>query len=167
MLEAFARAMTRWPAGCAPPLRVPVAERWRWTAAAEGQGERRLPLWRGGHHAGDDARSAAWAYEELTRPLGATIIAVDERGCFGAFEETLPARATLLDPRTPPTVAACDAVDDGPPWLTFTLAALLAVERVAVVLPAGAEPETVAAAGTALATLLAHAAVPVTLHGVG
>lgn len=167
VLAAVARAVVGWPADRTPPLRLPISERWRWSDHATGGDVARLPLWRGGHHAGDDARSAASAYDRLPRPLGLTLLEVDERGGLGAFDAAAPTVTKLLEPQIPPTVAAVDASDDGPPWLTFTLSALLAVERIAIVLPAGAAPADVVGRSTALAALVDHAAVPVTFHGVG
>jgi hypothetical protein len=167
VLAAMARAVARWPADCAPPLRLPISERWCWTDDTTRSDGARLPLWRGGHHAGDDARSAASAYDRLPRPLGLALLEVDERGGLGAFDAAAPTVTKLLEPQIPPTVAAVDAADDGPPWLTFTLSALLAVERIAIVLPAGAAPADLAGRSTALAALVDHAAVPVTFHGVG
>ncbi|MFP4126170.1 MAG: hypothetical protein ACLFU0_05940, partial [Alphaproteobacteria bacterium] len=124
-------------------------------------------LWRGSTHVGDDARAVGWAYARLARPLGLTLLEVDERGEFGAFADTLAARDRLLDPTTPATVAAVDAGDDGPPWLTLTLAAIVDTRRLAVILPAGAAPADVAVAGSAFAAVLAHHRGVAVCHSVG
>ncbi len=107
------------------------------------------------------------AYARLARPLGLTLLEVDERGEFGAFADTLAARDRLLDPTTPATVAAVDAGDDGPPWLTLTLAAIVDTRRLAVILPAGAAPADVAVAGSAFAAVLAHHRGVAVCHSVG
>jgi len=157
VLTCLDHAMRGWPAGGAPLVQVPVAERWRWAAGGEPATEdgrrRRLPLWRGGGQVADDARASAVAFARL-HPAGLALVEVDASGAFGAFDTHLPALARLLDPTAPPTVAAVDAADDGPPWLTLTLAAVTAAVRVAVVLPLGAEPGEVAPAGSAFAALL-------------
>ncbi|MFP4269393.1 MAG: hypothetical protein ACLFTL_02370, partial [Alphaproteobacteria bacterium] len=135
--------------------------------AAHADAPGRVALWRGSTHVGDDARAVGWAYARLARPLGLTLLEVDERGEFGAFADTLAARDRLLDPTTPATVAAVDAGDDGPPWLTLTLAAIVDTRRLAVILPAGAAPADVAVAGSAFAAVLAHHRGVAVCHSVG
>ncbi len=147
---------------------MPIADRWRWRPADEDLDDAlRVPLWRGGNHAGADARAAGFAYAKLGPPVALTLLEVDEVGNLGAFEWATPDRAVLLDMRTPATVAAVDASDGGPPWLTLTLAAVLAARRIAVVLPTGAGIDDVAPDGSAFAAVRRHARVPLVCHGVG
>lgn len=169
IVDASNRARASWPVDAARLVRMPVAERWRWVDDDPSANERaqRIALWRGGSHVGDDARAAAVAYARLARPVALSLIEVDADGGFGAFGPELPLLVRLLDPSTPATVAAVDAADGGAPWLTLTLAAVLDAERLAVVLPPGADPADVARPGSALAAVLARARVPVVCHVVG
>jgi len=165
---AMARARAGWPRGTASLVRLPVAGRWSYVAeTVHADAPERVPLWRGSAHVADDARAVGLAYARLARPTGVTLLEVDERGEFGAFADTLAARRRLLDPTTPATIAAVDAGDDGPPWLAFTLAAIVDTRRLAVILPAGAAPADVAVAGSAFAAVLAHYEGVVVCHTVG
>ncbi len=165
---AVRRAQAGWPRDAAPLVRLPVAGRWSHAVeVVHGDAPERVALWRGSTHVADDARAVGFAYARLARPIGFTLIEVDERGEFGAFTDQLAVRARLLDPTTPATVAAVDAGDDGPPWLALTLAAIVDTRRLAVILPSGAVPADVAVAGSALAAILAHHDGVVVCHTVG
>lgn len=165
---AAARAQGGWPREVAPFVHLPIAGRWSFEAEAVHAGApERIALWRGGSHVADDARAAGLAYARLAQPLGLALLEVDERGEFGAFTEPLSMRERLLDPATPAMIAAVDAADDGPPWLTLTLAAIVRTRRLVAVLPSGAEVADVTVAGSAFAAVLAHHAGPVTCHRVG
>jgi hypothetical protein len=166
--DAVARAVAAWPAGAAPPVRLPVAGRWSLAAEdAHADAVGRVALWRGGTRVADDARAVGLAYARMARPVGLALLEVDAAGEFGAFADGPALRDRLLDPATPATVAAVDAGDGGAPWLVVTLAALVATRRLAVVLPAGATLAEVARDGSALEVLLRHHAGPVVCHAVG
>jgi hypothetical protein len=166
--EASARARAAWPKTVAPFVRLPVAGRWSLEAElARDDAPERVALWRGGVRVADDARALGLAYARVARPVGLTVLEVDARGEFGAFGDALTVRDRLLDPRTPATVAAVDAGDDGPPWLAFTLAAIVDTRRLVAILPAGATAVEAAVHGSAFAAVRAHYAGVIVCHTLG
>ena len=164
-----ARARAGWPRGLAAFARVPVAGRWSHTAeAVRAEEPGRVALWRGSSHVADDARAVGLAYARLVKPVGLTLLEVDERGEFGAFADDLEVRARILAADTPATAAAVDAADGGAPWLTLTLAAILDTARLLVILPPGADDWAAATPpGSALAAVLASYDGPIAGHAVG